>query len=366
MPDAVLDDLRRRLGDTRWPEPIPGADWDYGANVDDVRDLCAYWRDGYDWRAHEAQLNALPGFLCGSTASTCTSGTSAARRPTAFPLLLLHGWPGSIYEFHRVLGPLSERLRPRRARAAGLRLRRQAARARLGRLADRRRVRHADVSELGYERYGVQGGDWGAIVAAKLGAAYPERVAGIHVNILIAPPPPDPAPEDAEAVEQLTRTGAPQEAAYSLLQRTKPDSLTVAQSDSPAGLAAWIVEKFRAWSDCDGDVEGSSPRHAADEPHVLLGARQPRAPRGSTTRAARPRRPGPTRPRRGARRPTRRSRARSPAAAPWVERHYAIRAGPRCPAAGTSRRSKSPSCCVDDVRAFFECGFFFFFFFFFF
>ena len=111
------------------------------------------------------------------------------------------------------------------------------------------------MAVLGYERYGVQGGDWGAIVAAKLGAAYPERVAGIHVNMLIAPPPAEPAPEDAAAVERV-RHWRTHEDAYSRLQRTKPDSLTVAQSDSPAGLAAWIVEKFRSWSDCDGDVVG--------------------------------------------------------------------------------------------------------------
>ena len=102
VPDAVLEDLRRRLGETRWPEPIPGAEWDYGAKVETIRDLCEYWRDGYDWRAHEAELNELPGFLCEVDGVDLHFWHVRSSAPDALPLLLMHGWPGSIYEFHQV------------------------------------------------------------------------------------------------------------------------------------------------------------------------------------------------------------------------------------------------------------------------
>jgi len=253
VPDAVLTDLRERLARTRWPEPIPGTEWDYGAKVETVRELCEYWRDGYDWRAVEADLNAVPGFLCEIDGVDLHYWHVRGSAPGALPLLLIHGWPGSIYEFRRLLGPLSEQFdlvipalpgfgfggKPRE-RGWGV--------TRIAAAFD------ALMSRLGYERYGVQGGDWGGILAAKLGAAYPERVAGIHVNYVIAPPPPDAGPEHADAIEQY-RHWRTFEDAYSRLQRTKPDSLTVGQSDSPAGLAAWILEKWRAWTDPAGDVE---------------------------------------------------------------------------------------------------------------
>jgi microsomal epoxide hydrolase len=264
VPDVVLTDLRERLGRTRWPEPILDAGWDYGVEVDAIRDLCEYWRQGYDWRYHEAQLNRIPGFLCEVDGVDVHFWHVRGSGPNPLPLVLVHGWPGSIYEFLRVLGPLSDPVahggdqgdafdlvvpalpgfgfggKPRE-RGWGI--------SRIAAAFDT-----LMSSVLGYERYGAQGGDWGSMVAAKLGAAYPERVAGIHVNMLVAPPPAQPSSEDAAALER-DRFWRTQEAAYSRVQRTKPDSLTVAQSDSPAGLAAWIVEKFRTWSDCGGDVE---------------------------------------------------------------------------------------------------------------
>src|SRR5215218_2688715 len=225
VPDTVLTDLRERLARTRWPEPIPGTEWDYGAKVDTVRELCDYWRDGYDWRAAEADLNEVPGFLCAIDGVDLHFWHVRGSAPDAFPLLLIHGWPGSIYEFRRLLGPLSEQFdlvvpalpgfgfggKPRE-RGWGV--------TRIAAAFD------ALMSVLGYERYGVQGGDWGGILAAKLGAAYPGRVAGIHVNYVIAPPPPDAGPQHADAIEQY-RHWRTYEDAYSRLQRTKPDSLTV-------------------------------------------------------------------------------------------------------------------------------------------
>ena len=267
--EDVLDDLHDRLRRTRWPHQIPGSGWDYGANVDTIRDLCAYWQDGYDWRDHEAQLNQIPQFMCEVDGVDLHFWHVKGTGPDPLPLLLVHGWPGSIYEFFRLIGPLSDPAAhggdPRdafhlvipalpgfgfggkpRERGWGI--------SRIAAAFDT-----LMSSALGYSRYGAQGGDWGSMVAAKLGAAYRERVVGIHLNMLVAPPPAQPGPEDAPALDR-DRAWRTHEAAYSRVQRTKPDSLTVAQSDSPAGLAAWIVEKFRSWSDCDGDVERTFSR----------------------------------------------------------------------------------------------------------
>jgi microsomal epoxide hydrolase len=356
VPDAVLTDLRERLARTRWPEPIPGAEWDYGAKVETVRELCVYWRDGYDWRAAEADLNAVPGFLCEVDGVDLHYWHVRGGAPDALPLLLIHGWPGSMFEFRQLLGPLSEQFdlvvpalpgfgfggKPRE-RGWGV--------TRIAAAFD------TLMSVLGYERYGVQGGDWGGIIAAKLGAAYPERVAGIHVNYVIAPPPPDAGPEHADAVEQyrLWRTN---EDAYSRLQRTKPDSLTVGQSDSPAGLAAWILEKFRTWSDCDGDVIGyfgrdtlltnlmfywAPPAHGSAESAARIYYESARDPAGRDQRG----------------------RVEVPvayAAFPheiitppreWVEPHYAIERWTEMPRGGHFAALEEPGRLIDDVRAFF-------------
>jgi epoxide hydrolase len=352
----VLEDLRRRLGETRWPEPIPGAEWDYGANVETIRELCEYWRDGYDWRAHEAELNRFPGFRCEVDGVDLHFWHLRSAKPDALPLLLLHGWPGSIYEFHQVIGPLSEQFdlvvpalpgfgfsgKPRE-RGWGV--------TRIAAAFD------TLMSMLGYERYGVQGGDWGAIIAAKLGAAYPEHVAGIHVNYVIAPPPPDAGPEHAAAVEHY-RHWRTYEDAYSRLQRTKPDSLTVGQSDSPAGLAAWIVEKFRTWSDCDGDVVGyfgrdtlltnlmfywAPPAHGSVESAARIYYESARDPAGREERG----------------------RVEVPVAyaefpheimsppREWAEAHYAIERWTEMPRGGHFAALEAPEQLAGDVRAFF-------------
>ena len=354
VPGSVLADLRERLARTRWPEAIPGVEWDYGAKLDAVRELCEYWRDGYDWRRHEAELNRVPGFLCEVDGVDLHFWHVRGNAPDPLPLLLVHGWPGSIYEFHQLLGPLSENFDLVVPALPGFGFGGKPQERGWGVTRIAAAFDTLMRSVLGYERYGVQGGDWGAIVAAKLGAAYPERVAGIHVNMVIAPPPPDPAPEDAEAVgrERFWRT---YEDAYSRLQRTKPDSLTVAQSDSPAGLAAWIVEKFRTWSDCEGDVEGYFGRDT-----LLTNLMFYWAP-GSVASAARIYYES-------ARDPAgrdMRGRVEVPvgyAAFPheifrpprsWVEHHYAIARWTDMPRGGHFAALEAPDLLVDDVRAFF-------------
>jgi pimeloyl-ACP methyl ester carboxylesterase len=271
VPDAVLDDLRERLERTRWPESVEGGGWSYGVDVGYVRELCEYWATTYDWRSHERLLNAHPGFLCEIDGTDVHFWHVRGKGPAPFPLLLVHGWPGSIFEFAELIGPLTDPAAhggdPADAfdvvvpalpgfgfggapRDSGWGI---------PRIADAFHSLMRD--ELGYERYGVQGGDWGCVVAPKMAAEHGEHIVGIHVNMVFRPEPTldDVHEQDPEAARRLEAFQAT-EIAYALIQATKPDSLTVAQSDSPAGLAAWMLEKFRAWSDWGGDVERSFSR----------------------------------------------------------------------------------------------------------
>ncbi len=266
VPEATLGDLRQRLAHTRWPEPLPGEPWAHGADVAYVRELCDYWRTTYDWRAHEAELNAYPQFVSTVDGVDVHFWHVRGTGPSPLPLVLVHGWPGSIFEFHHLICPLTD------PAAHG------------GDAADAfdvvvptlpgygwsgkprepgwgpTRTAHAFdalmTEELGYARYGTQGGDWGAIVTSLMAAEHADHVAGAHLNMLWAQPTPEQAkaPESAPYLEaaaafQRNETG------YSLVHSTKPMSLGMAQADSPAGIAAWVAEKFRTWSDCGGDIE---------------------------------------------------------------------------------------------------------------
>lgn len=266
VPDAVLEDLRERLARTRWPDAIPDTGWDYGADVDYVRELCEYWRDGYDWRVQERAFNRYPQFLCEVDGVDIHFYHVRGNGPAPFPLLLLHGWPGSVVEFLHLIGPLTDPAAhggdpadsfdvvvpslpgygwSGKPRERGWGVKRVAA------AFDT--LMH---KELGYERYGLQGGDWGGIISARMAAAHADHVAAAHVNFALAAPPPDAAStEEGRAALAAGEAFRARETAYSQLQSTKPMSLAVAQADSPAGLAAWITEKFRTWSDCDGDIE---------------------------------------------------------------------------------------------------------------
>ncbi|OJT19007.1 multidrug MFS transporter [Archangium sp. Cb G35] len=264
--ESVLADLHRRLDATRFAEPLPGGGWARGADVSYVRELCAYWRNQYDWRKHEALLNRPPQFLCEVDGVDIHFWHVRGKGPAPMPLLLTHGWPGSMYEFHHLIGPLTDPSAhggdaadafdvvipslpgygfSGKPREAGWDT------ARIAAAFDR-----LMVEELGYPRYGAQGGDWGSLVTTALGMNHAAHVLGIHLNMAVAAPPPgEEQSEEARAAGQKAAAWQAAEAGYSHVQGTKPMSLAIAQADSPAGLAAWIVEKFRTWSDCGGDVE---------------------------------------------------------------------------------------------------------------
>jgi microsomal epoxide hydrolase len=269
--DSVLDDLHARLALTRLPEGIEGAGWEYGIPLDYVRELVAYWRDSYDWRVHEARLNELEHFRTTIDGQSIHFVHARSAHADAVPLLLVHGWPGSIVEFLDVIPRLTA---PEAHGGVDSDAFHVVAPSLPGygfsgptreRGWDVQRVAAAFVelmARLGYSRYAVQGGDWGAQVATRIGALDPEHCFALHLNMPIARPPDDRVEltdgdkADLAALQRFRQ----EEGAYSQEQGTKPHTLGVALDDSPAGLLAWIVEKFRAWSDCDGDPERAFTR----------------------------------------------------------------------------------------------------------
>ena len=270
VPDSVLTDLRERLDRVRWPGEVPDTDWEYGANLAYIKQLVEYWRTKYDWRTHERELNKWQHFKVTIDGQRIHYIHQRGKGPKPLPLIISHGWPGSIYEFMQVLGPLTD------PAAHG------------GDPADafdviapslpgygfsdpthERKVNVIRIGEwfgtlmkdvLGYSRYGAQGGDWGALVTSRLGFAFPQNVVGIHLNMVgVAPHPANR--QNLSAAEQAwikeMDAWRAEETGYQGIQGTKPQTLGYGLNDSPVGLCAWIVEKFRTWSDCNGNPENS-------------------------------------------------------------------------------------------------------------
>jgi microsomal epoxide hydrolase len=274
--DERIADLRGRLARTRWPDAIDGSGWTYGVDADYLRELCRYWAEDYDWRGFEARFNAHPQYVTEIDSQPIHFYHVRSPEPGATPLILSHGWPGSVVEFHQVMAPLAD------PRAHG------------GDPADAfhvvapslpgfgfsgptqesgwnsRRIARAFgelMVRLGYDSYFAQGGDKGTLISMLLGAFFPERVTAIHLNLLPVIPPDRPDPTVGLSEEDLAALAANAQFAaegtgYQLVQRTRPQALAFGLMDSPAGLAAWLVDKLRAWSDCGGDVERSFSRES--------------------------------------------------------------------------------------------------------
>lgn len=262
--DAEIDDLRRRLHATRWPGPATVEDWTQGVPEAYVQELCRYWADEYDWPARQGLLNAVPQYVLDVQGLPIHFLHVPSPVEGALPLLLTHGWPGSVAEFLDVIGPLTDPAAhggdpvdafsvvvpslpgygwSGKPTTPGWGLERTAdAWAEL-------------MSGLGYEQFGAQGGDLGSFVSANLAHRHPDRVVGIHLNMVLTPPPSDRT--EFSAREQLglqkIKYFNGYDGAYNLLHRTRPQTLAYGLTDSPAGQCAWILEKFWAWSDCGGD-----------------------------------------------------------------------------------------------------------------
>ncbi len=266
VPDEVLDDLRSRLARTRWPEAECVDDWSQGMPLDYTRDLAAYWADGYDWRAREVALNRFDQFVTEIDGLDIHFIHQRSRHQDAFPLLITHGWPGSIVEFHKVIEPLANpTAHGGRAEDAfhivcpslpGYGFSGKPTRTGwgVGKIAQ---AWETLMLRLGYHRYGAQGGDWGAAVTTLMGRNRGHCM-GIHLNMPLGRPPAggitDPTEEEQQALAALAhhrRWGT----GYSKQQSTRPQTLGYGLVDSPVGQMAWIVEKFWAWMDCDGNPE---------------------------------------------------------------------------------------------------------------
>ncbi len=274
VPDADLEDLHRRVTATRWPDQIAGSGWTYGMDMDVLRPLAEHWADGYDWRAHEAELNAFPQFTTTIDGQRIHFLHVRSPEPDALPLILTHGWPGSVCEFTRLVGPLTDPVAHGGSAedafhvvvpslpgygfsgptvAPGWDVRRTAA------------AFVELMAGLGYDRYGAQGGDWGSMVTRHIADLDPEHVVGVHLNMIVATPPGEPddlddlTPREQAAMARMQdylTTGS----GYVAIQSTRPQTLAVGLVDSPVALLAWIVEKFWAWTDNDGDVESAVSR----------------------------------------------------------------------------------------------------------
>jgi pimeloyl-ACP methyl ester carboxylesterase len=267
IPQQALDDLRARLAGTRWPEAETVDDWSQGVPLAYLGELCDYWAEGYDWRATEQRLNALPQFRAELDGLGIHFLHVRSAHPDAFPLVLTHGWPGSIVEFLKVIGPLTDPTSHGGAAADAFHLVVPSLPG-YG-FSDKpaqpgwgvQRIAGAWMrlmARLGYARYGAQGGDWGTSISTSIGQQDPEHVAGIHLTPPLAPPDPasfDDLTDRERAALASLEHAAEWESGYSQEHATRPQTIGYGLVDSPAALCAWIVEKLWAWTDHDGRLE---------------------------------------------------------------------------------------------------------------
>ena len=266
VPDATLDDLRERLARTRFPDQLEGAGWTYGTELSYLKELCAYWRSKFDWRAQERALNQFAHFRTDIDGLKIHFIHQRSKEKNAIPLIITHGWPGSFVEFTKIIGPLTNPIAhggrsedafhvvcpslpgygfSEAPRKSGFGLKQIA------------EILVKLMARLGYTQYGAHGGDWGSYISCWIAALDTPHVNGLHLIDTVANPQDTwekTSPEAKRKMEQQ-QLSMLLEGDYVAIQSTKPQSLGYALNDSPAGLAAWIIEKFRGWSDCDGNVE---------------------------------------------------------------------------------------------------------------
>jgi pimeloyl-ACP methyl ester carboxylesterase len=264
--DDVLDDLKSRLRNIRWPEAEPVADWSQGVPLKWIADVCRYWAEDYDWRRREGLLNRFAQFTTEIDGLDIHFVHARSLHPEAMPLIITHGWPGSVVEFHKVVEPLTNPTAHGGDAADafhvvcpslpgfGFSSKPGSTGWGIDRIAA---AWAALMARLGYTRYGAQGGDWGSAVTTALGAQDAAHCAGIHITLAMAVRPAvngEPTAEEARALRGI-RHYADWDSGYSKQQSTRPQTLGYALTDSPAGQAAWILEKFWAWTDCNGHPE---------------------------------------------------------------------------------------------------------------
>lgn len=275
IPDSAIADLKRRLSNTRLPDQIADTTWEYGTDSSYLREILDYWQNDFDWRKQESELNQFDQFTTKIDGLALHFIHQRSENPDAIPLMIVHGWPGSVAEFSKILGPLSD------PTSHG------------GNAADSyhviapslpgfgfsekpsqpgyspEKIAHilaALMQRLGYEQYAIAGGDWGAIINRHLANNYPERLIGLHSNMVLAAAPDDETQRNnvtqaEDALRTARSTYMQNEVGYQRIQGTKPQSLGYGLNDSPAGLAAWIIEKFHGWTDMPQGANGYLDNH---------------------------------------------------------------------------------------------------------
>jgi pimeloyl-ACP methyl ester carboxylesterase len=270
--DGAIDDLHRRLVLTRWPDELDAEPWSYGASLTELKRMTGYWRDGFDWRAQEAGINALRQFRAEAGGFGLHFIHERGQGPAPLPILISHGWPGSFVEMLDIVPMLADPARfggdpadafdvvvpslpgygfSDRPTASGMTPRKTA------------ELFATLMDGLGYRSYGVQGGDWGATVSTWVARHCPERVRGIHLNWIPGSYQPSATPgtpfSEAEIAFQATMNAAAAHgvSTHTGIHASRPQTLGYGLNDSPAGLAAWLIDKFRMLADCDGDIESA-------------------------------------------------------------------------------------------------------------
>jgi pimeloyl-ACP methyl ester carboxylesterase len=273
VPDEAIADLRARLERARWPDEPPLPPWSTGTSVAYLKDLARYWADGFDWRAWEAKLNSFRQFRVPLHGIDLHYLHEQGRGPLPMPLLVSHGWPGSVFEFHKLLPMLTDPASFGADPADSFTVVAPSLPGyALSFAPGQRRFPVEEIAEcfaslmtdvLGYPRFGAQGGDWGGFISSVLGHRHPARMIGIHLNLLAVRRDPKmiahPTPEEKAFLAELAEW-LKEETGYQAIQGTKPQTLAFGLTDSPIGLAAWIVEKFRSWTDCGGNPENAVSR----------------------------------------------------------------------------------------------------------
>ncbi len=365
--EEVLDDLRQRLANTRYPDQIEGTAWDYGTELGYLEGLLEYWREGFDWRSYENRLNALDNFTTAIDGQDVHFIHARSKNADALPLILVHGWPGSVLEFLDVIGPLTD------PESHG------------GNAADAfhvivpslpgygfsaiTRSRHWDVQRmadafatlmqrLGYAAYGCQGGDWGAVITTEMAIRHAQDLCGLHINMPLALPSDDLSglSEQEKLDVAALQAWDQNETGYQRIQGSKPQTLGFGLNDSPAGLAAWIVEKFHSWSDCDGCVDNAISKDTLLADITLYWVTQTitssmrlyyEAFKGGRMSWLSNRVEIPTGVARFPREIMRFPRS-------WVENHYNLTQWTEMPRGGHFAAMEQPDLFVDDVRKFFS------------
>ena len=270
-----VNDLLSRLQKTRLPDQLDNVSWEYGTNLSFMNDLLAYWRDEFDWKAQERLLNQFDQFKTEVEDLDLHFIHQRSQNPDAIPLMLVHGWPGSISEFYKIIKPLTDPVSHGADISDSFHIIAPSlpgfgfseAPSTPGYSPEKIALILSQLMEkLGYQRYAIAGGDWGAIINRHLANHFPERLIGLHSNMILASPPSDQGKRAEITDEEENARSARQsymlnEVAYQQIQGTKPQSLGYGLTDSPSGLAAWIVEKFHGWTDMPQDSKGDLTNH---------------------------------------------------------------------------------------------------------